>query len=237
VARGDQRRAAGNPYLEGRDAARGDPRRNDLAAAVRGASWWSRRARAVRARVMARRPTPRARRARLVSATKGIELGTLLAWTRCSRDVPGPARRMERFCVLSGPSFAVEVAARAPTAVVAASRDEEPRRVQELFQTGRSASTRTRTWSASSSAARSRTSSRSPRDVAGLGFGHNTLAPAHHAGLAEITRLGLAMGARRDTFYGLAGMGDLVLTCTGLAQPEPDGRLPAGARRDARRRS
>jgi glycerol-3-phosphate dehydrogenase (NAD(P)+) len=50
---------------------------------------------------------------------------------------------------------------------------------------------------------------------AGLGFGHNTLAALITRGLAEMTRLGIAMGARRETFSGLAGMGDLVLTCTG----------------------
>jgi len=51
--------------------------------------------------------------------------------------------------------------------------------------------------------------------AAGLGFGHNTMAALITRGLAEMTRLGLAMGARRETFAGLAGMGDLVLTCTG----------------------
>jgi glycerol-3-phosphate dehydrogenase (NAD(P)+) len=51
--------------------------------------------------------------------------------------------------------------------------------------------------------------------TAGLGYGHNTLAALITRGLAEVTRLGLALGAERATFYGLAGLGDLVLTCTG----------------------
>jgi glycerol-3-phosphate dehydrogenase (NAD(P)+) len=122
-----------------------------------------------------------------------------------------------RFGVLSGPSFAAELAAGMPTAAVVASADDAlSRRLQELL---------------SSAVLRLYTS----RDVAGvelggaaknviaiaagvangLGFGHNTLAALITRGLHEITRLGLAFGGEPRTFSGLAGLGDLVLTCTG----------------------
>ncbi|MGD8601549.1 MAG: NAD(P)H-dependent glycerol-3-phosphate dehydrogenase, partial [Gemmatimonadota bacterium] len=71
--------------------------------------------------------------------------------------------------------------------------------------------------------------------TAGLGYGHNTLAALITRGLAEITRLGVAMGAEKATFYGLAGVGDLVLTCTGsLSRNRTVGyRLGKGEKLDA----
>jgi glycerol-3-phosphate dehydrogenase (NAD(P)+) len=124
---------------------------------------------------------------------------------------------MRRFSVVSGPSFAVEVARRAPTAVVAASHDEAAARtVQRLLQNGYlRVYTNPDVIGVELGGALKNVIALAAGVAAGLGFGHNTLAALITRGLAEITRLGLAMGARRETFSGLAGMGDLVLTCTG----------------------
>ena len=66
--------------------------------------------------------------------------------------------------------------------------------------------------------------------VEGLGLGHNALAALITRGLAEMTRLACAAGGRRETLAGLSGLGDLVLTCTGSAEPQPPRRHRAGAR-------
>jgi glycerol-3-phosphate dehydrogenase (NAD(P)+) len=152
----------------------------------------------------------------LVSASKGIELTTLRRMDQVLAAVV-PEQVMTRFSVLSGPSFAAEVAREAPTAVAVASRDPEAsRRVQELFQTS---SFRVYTTpdvvGVELGGALKNVIAVAAGVAAGLGFGHNTLAALITRGLAEIRRLGVALGARRETFAGLAGMGDLVLTCTG----------------------
>ncbi len=152
----------------------------------------------------------------LVSASKGIELGTHLRMDEVLREhVPSPV--MERFCVLSGPSFAREVAEAAPTAVVVASHDEEAgRRVQEAFQTGWfRVYTNLDVVGVEIAGALKNVIALAAGVTAGLGYGHNTMAALITRGLAEMARLGVAMGARSATFYGLAGVGDLVLTCTG----------------------
>jgi glycerol-3-phosphate dehydrogenase (NAD(P)+) len=124
---------------------------------------------------------------------------------------------MERFCVLSGPSFAAEVAREAPTAVVVASRSgEAARRVQAILQTGYfRVYTNPDVMGVELAGALKNVIAVGAGVAAGLGWGHNTLAALLTRGLAEITRLGVALGAERATFSGLAGMGDLVLTCTG----------------------
>jgi glycerol-3-phosphate dehydrogenase (NAD(P)+) len=152
----------------------------------------------------------------LVSASKGIELGSLLRMDEVlSEAVPGDI--MERFAVLSGPSFAHEVAAEAPTAVVVAGRSESvATTVQSVFQTSYfRVYTTTDVVGVELGGALKNVIALAAGVAAGLGFGHNTGAALITRGLAEMTRLGVAMGARRETFYGLAGMGDLVLTCTG----------------------
>jgi len=152
----------------------------------------------------------------VVSASKGLELDTLRSMDRVLAAVlPGPVS--ERFCALSGPSFAVEVAREAPTAVVVASRDEEAaRKVQRLFQTPYfRVYTNTDVVGVELAGALKNVIALAAGVTAGLGYGHNTMAALITRGLAEITRLGVAMGAQRSTFSGLAGMGDLVLTCTG----------------------
>jgi glycerol-3-phosphate dehydrogenase (NAD(P)+) len=152
----------------------------------------------------------------LVSASKGIELNTLLRMDEVLSAVL-PSDIADRLCVLSGPSFAEEVATGLPTAVVIASRREESAvRARDLFQTS--------TFRVYTSAdvvgvelggALKNVIALAAGTTAGLGFGHNTTAALITRGLAEITRFGVAVGAEKATFYGLAGLGDLVLTCTG----------------------
>ena len=152
----------------------------------------------------------------VVSASKGIEISTLRRMDEVMESVLSPAQ-MERFTVLSGPSFAAEVAREMPTAVVVASRSNEARlRAQELFQTDYfRVYTTPDVIGVELGGALKNVIALAAGVAAGLGFGHNTRAALVTRGLAEMTRLGVALGADRHTFAGLAGMGDLVLTCTG----------------------
>lgn len=152
----------------------------------------------------------------VVSASKGIEISTL----RRMEEVVGAhltdAQR-DRFTALSGPSFAAEVAREMPTAVAVASRSEGTRRrVQDLFQTEYfRVYTNPDVVGVELGGALKNVVALAAGVVSGLGYGHNTLAALVTRGLAEIRRLGVALGARAATFAGLAGMGDLMLTCTG----------------------
>jgi glycerol-3-phosphate dehydrogenase (NAD(P)+) len=152
----------------------------------------------------------------VVSASKGIEIGTLRTMDQVLRDTLAEFRP-ESLVVLSGPTFAAEVARNAPTAVVVASRSERAaERVQGLFQSSSfRVYTNTDVLGVELGGALKNVIALGAGVTAGLGFGHNALAAVITRGLAEITRLGLAMGAQRSTFMGLAGLGDLVLTCTG----------------------
>jgi len=146
-----------------------------------------------------------------VSVTKGIENSSLKRISEVIYEVLG----RQRLAVLSGPTIALEVANGAPTTVVAASEDAAlAKEVQDLFM-----AERFRVYTAS--------------DVIGvelggslkniiaiaagaadaLGFGTNAKAAILTRGLVEIVRLGVAMGARAETFYGLSGLGDLATTC------------------------
>jgi glycerol-3-phosphate dehydrogenase (NAD(P)+) len=152
----------------------------------------------------------------VISMTKGIEKGSLMRMSEvmAATLAPSPSRR---FGVLSGPSFAREVAEGHPTALVLASSDPAwAHKVQHAL---------------SNLAVRIYTST----DVVGveiagalkniiaiaaglsdaMDFGFNSRAALMTRGLTEIARLGTRLGARRETFFGLAGMGDLLLTCTG----------------------
>ncbi|HSG48652.1 MAG TPA: NAD(P)H-dependent glycerol-3-phosphate dehydrogenase [Longimicrobiales bacterium] len=155
-------------------------------------------------------------RATVVSASKGIETETLERMDQVLGGILTP-EVMSRFTVLSGPSFALEVAQEAPTLVVAASRDPSAaERVQGLFQNRFfRVYTNPDVVGVELGGALKNVIAVAAGVAAGLGFGHNTMAALVTRGLAEMTRLGVAMGARRETFAGLAGMGDLVLTCTG----------------------
>ncbi len=152
----------------------------------------------------------------VVSASKGIEIETLRRMDEVLGEIL-PGSIVERLVVLSGPSFAAEVARGQPTAVVAASEVPAARlEVQRFF---RSPTFRVYTNSdvvgVELGGALKNVIALAAGVCAGLEFGYNTQAAVLTRGLAEITRLGVAMGAQTSTFYGLAGIGDLVLTCTG----------------------
>ena len=152
----------------------------------------------------------------LVSATKGLEEESLMRMSEVIRSVV--LRRFDpRLSVLSGPSFAREVVRGDPTAVVVASRDRETAQaVQRAFS-----STNLRLYASSDEigvelgGAVKNVIAIAAGVVDGLGLGHNPKAALITRGLAEMTRLACACGARSETLAGLAGMGDLVLTCTG----------------------
>lgn len=152
----------------------------------------------------------------IVSASKGIELGTLCTVSQVYEEVLPPAL-YRNFAVISGPSFAREVALEMPTAVVAAAAGESvARRVQQLFSTPYfRLYTDSDVVGAELGGAVKNVIAIAAGIADGLGFGYNTRAALITRGLAEISRLGRAMGADQATFSGLAGMGDLVLTCTG----------------------
>ncbi len=152
----------------------------------------------------------------IVSAAKGIENGTLLTMSQVLRELL-PSSCHQRLAVISGPSFAKEVAACMPTVVVAAASQQDiAEQVQHIFT---SAVFRVYTnndmLGVELCGALKNVMALAAGVSDGLGFGLNTRAALITRGLAEISRLGLTLGARTETFYGLAGMGDLVLTCTG----------------------
>jgi glycerol-3-phosphate dehydrogenase (NAD(P)+) len=153
-------------------------------------------------------------RATIVSATKGLESGTLLRMSEVIAQELGDNRAV---VVLSGPSFASEVARKLPTVVVAASADAAAiELVQAEFK-----SPLFRLYGSPDvigveiCGALKNVIAIAAGVVAGLGLGHNALAALITRGLAEISRLACASGGQRDTTAGLSGLGDLVLTCTG----------------------
>jgi glycerol-3-phosphate dehydrogenase (NAD(P)+) len=152
----------------------------------------------------------------IVSASKGIENDSLMLMSEVIDDVLG-ASAGARAAYLSGPSFAKEVASGSPTNIVVASTNEElAARVQQIFATDR-----LRVYSSDDpvgvevGGALKNVIAIAAGACDGLGFGHNTRAALITRGLAEITRLAVAKGGDVLTLAGLAGMGDLVLTCTG----------------------
>ena len=155
----------------------------------------------------------------VVSAVKGIENETLMTMTQVMEDVEQRADCATPIChaVLSGPSFAKEVAQELPTAVTIGCRDKDITRfLQNHFVTPNF-----RVYGANDvtglelSGALKNIIAIAAGICDGLGYGLNTRAALITRGLAEMTRLGLAMGAQEKTFYGLSGIGDLMLTCTG----------------------
>jgi glycerol-3-phosphate dehydrogenase (NAD(P)+) len=150
----------------------------------------------------------------VVSATKGLEEDTLL---RMSEVVAQELGADHRVVVLSGPSFALEVAQQLPTAVLAASTDSAAiSLVQSEFR-----GPYFRLYGSNDvvgveiGGALKNVIAIAAGVVEGLGLGHNALAALITRGLAEITRLACAAGGERETTAGLSGLGDLVLTCTG----------------------
>lgn len=156
------------------------------------------------------------REAAVVSASKGIENKTHLSMTGVLQDVL-PKLKPSRFAALSGPSFAAEVARGHPTLVtVAATNQQLGTLIQQVFATPFfRVYTNDDTTGTELGGAVKNVIAIAAGIVDGLGFGLNTRAALITRGLTEIRRLGLKLGARPRTFTGLAGMGDLLLTCTG----------------------
>lgn len=151
----------------------------------------------------------------LVSVSKGIEKGTSLRMTQIIREVTEDKWPV---VALSGPSHAEEVARQVPTAVVSACPDQAAAEViQDLFLNDHF-----RVYSSSDvigvelGAALKNVMALCTGCCTGMGLGDNTKAMLMTRGLAEMARLGTALGARKDTFAGLAGMGDLIVTCTSM---------------------
>lgn len=152
----------------------------------------------------------------LVSATKGIETESGKRISQIVADlIPEDAR--PKFVCLSGPSFAKEVVDRHPTAIVAASGDHGAAcKVQtSLSFDNLRVYTNDDVVGTEVAGSVKNVMAIAAGMVAGLGFGSNSVAALITRGLAEITRLALREGGRIETMMGLAGLGDLVLTCTG----------------------
>jgi glycerol-3-phosphate dehydrogenase (NAD(P)+) len=151
-----------------------------------------------------------------VSAAKGLELSTHHRMSEVIGQELG-ADYDPRIAVVSGPSFAQEVVRGDPTAVVVASRDAEVARAIQRAFSGPTLRLYTNpdVVGVELAGAVKNVVAISAGICQGLNFGHNTIAALITRGLAEMTRLAIACGGKRETLAGLAGMGDLVLTCTG----------------------
>ena len=154
-------------------------------------------------------------RVKVISGTKGIENETLERMSQITADVLGD--QLGAFAVLSGPTFALETARADPTVAVIASNDTDfAQEAQQMLS-----SPAFRLYHSSDvvgvelGGSLKNVIAIAAGVVEGLGLGHNTNAALITRGLREMTRLGVALGGRLETFAGLAGMGDLVLTCTG----------------------
>ncbi|MFH1069185.1 MAG: NAD(P)H-dependent glycerol-3-phosphate dehydrogenase [Candidatus Glassbacteria bacterium] len=152
----------------------------------------------------------------VVNASKGLETGTLKRMSEVAAEVVPPAKGT-RYVVLSGPSFASEVARQRPTVITAASHDERAADfAQQLFSTPY-----LRVYKHDDvvgvelGGALKNVIAIATGMIEGAGLGLNTRAALITRGLVEIVRLGTALGANPATFSGISGLGDLVLTCTG----------------------
>jgi glycerol-3-phosphate dehydrogenase (NAD(P)+) len=164
----------------------------------------------------------------IVSVAKGIETGSLLRPTQVIADVLGGKKRIDAgptcdwpLVALSGPNIAAEIARYLPATAVAASDDDAlARRVQTTFSTQWFRVYTNRDVTGVELAGASKNVIAIAAGILdGLAAGNNAKAALVTRGLVEITRLGVAMGAREETFHGLAGVGDLITTCV-----SPEGR-------------
>jgi len=148
---------------------------------------------------------------RFVSVTKGIENGTLKRMSEVITECLGK----QKLAVLSGPTIAHEVANLSPTSAVIASDDKElAKDAQEAFMTDRfRVYTSDDMLGVEIGGSIKNIIAIAAGALDGLGFGTNAKAALLTRGLVEIVRLGVAMGAKRETFYGLSGLGDLTTTC------------------------
>src|SRR5215472_14215099 len=155
-----------------------------------------------------------------VSATKGLEPSTHLRMSLVLSEVlakSGALEPSQRIAVLSGPSFAAEAARGEPTAVVLAAQDAALASLLQEQLSGPSLRLYTNddVLGVELAGAMKNVMAIAAGACQGLGLGSNPLAALITRGLAEMTRLAVALGARAETLSGLAGLGDLVLTCTG----------------------
>ncbi len=154
----------------------------------------------------------------IISAVKGIENTTLKTMTQVMGEVLSQYDNVGvKTGVLSGPSFAVEVARGMPTAVTVGFKNiETARKIQKIFATREFRIYASRDIiGLEISAALKNIIAIATGVCDGLGYGLNTRAALITRGLAEIKKLGIELGATRGTFSGLSGLGDLILTCTG----------------------
>ncbi|MGE4298274.1 MAG: NAD(P)H-dependent glycerol-3-phosphate dehydrogenase [Desulfovibrionaceae bacterium] len=151
----------------------------------------------------------------IVCANKGIEVGSLKTVSQVTAEELGSLK--PRFAMLSGPSFAHEVSKELPTAVALGCDDKKAgKEVQEMLATDYfRVYTNGDVRGVELGGAVKNVIAIAAGIADGLGYGHDARAALITRGLAEMSRLGIAMGAKAKTFMGLAGMGDLVLTCTG----------------------
>ena len=154
----------------------------------------------------------------LVTAAKGIESGSLMTMSEIIEDEIKPARPELKYTVaaLSGPTHAEEVALGVPTSIVSACEDKTvSERIAEVFANScMRVYTNTDVRGVEICGAMKNIIAIAAGINNGMGLGDNSKAMLMTRGIAEITRLGLAMGCRRRTFMGLAGIGDLIVTCT-----------------------
>lgn len=150
----------------------------------------------------------------VVNVAKGIEQSTLMTLSQVAKDINPNVK----YAVLSGPSHAEEVGLKLPTTVAVASDSEEVAKfVQDLFFTDRF-----RTYvnddviGVELGGALKNIIALGAGISDGMGFGDNAKAALMTRGLTEISRLGIALGAKQETFAGLTGMGDLIVTCTSM---------------------
>lgn len=154
--------------------------------------------------------------AMVVSASKGLEQETLLTVSQILKQIL-PKAMHKNLSVLSGPTFAKEVSLKLPTAIcVASSKKGAAEKVQQLFNTSSfRVYTNNDMTGVELGGALKNVIAIAAGISDGLGLGMNARAALITRGLAEISRLGVSMGADAETFAGLSGLGDLVLTCTG----------------------
>jgi glycerol-3-phosphate dehydrogenase (NAD(P)+) len=193
---------------------------NDLAAVLNGAQIIVSVMPSQHCRALFQRMRPLIRPGTLVvSATKGLEEGSLLRMTEVIGEALTQKGGDSDFSVgaLSGPSFAQEVARGDPTAIAIASQDAALLRTvqQEFSDASFRVYTNTDVVGVELGGALKNVIAIAAGICDGLGFGHNSVAALITRGLAEMTRLVVACGGRAETMAGLAGLGDLVLTCTG----------------------
>ena len=154
----------------------------------------------------------------IVDVAKGVEDKTLMTMSEIIEDELAKAKRTARVVALSGPTHAEEVARDMPTLIVAASEDEAAAKaVQKAFTAPNfRVYTNTDRRGTELGGAIKNVVALAVGIALGLGYGDNAKAALITRGNAELTRLGLAMGCKPETFAGLSGMGDLIVTCTSM---------------------